>query len=368
MKSSPPKYNQFVGMLAIAKASWRSIFRSPSAVIFSFLFPLIFILVFGFLSSTTPVIRVAFDPASSNNNQFYAQLLEKDNLKVIAQPDLISRQELEKGHMTAILKIKELNPDAFPKYVVEITTSTAATDKICLLQSIIQQTIAELDQEYFPKRPTYGFMTNEVLPGREYRTIDFILPGQLGFSLLSAGVFGVAFVFFGLRQTLVLKRFFATPIKRSYIVFGEGIGRIAFQMLTAVVILSIGHFAFKFTLIHGWITFAEMMVLSLIGLIVFMGFGFIVSGLASSESAIPPFANLVTLPQFLLAGTFFPIENFPSWLHPICKILPLTHLNTAMRNVAFEGSHLADCLPQLQYLLVWGILLYAVAIKVFKWE
>jgi ABC-2 type transport system permease protein len=368
MKSSSPKYNQFVAMLAIAKASWRSIFRSPSAVIFSFLFPLIFILVFGFLSSTTPVIRVAFDPASSNNNQFYAHLLEKDNLKIIAQPDLISRQELEKGHMTAILKIKELNPDAFPKYVVEITTSTAATDKIGLLQSIIQQTIADLDQEHFPKRPTYGFMTKEVLPGREYRTIDFILPGQLGFSLLSAGVFGVAFVFFGLRQTLVLKRFFATPIKRSYIVFGEGIGRIAFQMLTAVVILSIGHFAFKFTLIHGWITFAEMMVLSLIGLIVFMGFGFIVSGLASSESAIPPFANLVTLPQFLLAGTFFPIENFPSWLHPICKILPLTHLNTAMRNVAFEGAHLGDCLPQLQYLLIWGLLLYAVAIKVFKWE
>ena len=192
-KSSP--YNQFNAMLAIAKASLRSIFRSPSAVIFSFLFPLIFILVFGFLSSTTPVIRVAFASESVNNNDLYKQLIQKENLKVVAQPDLISKQELEKGHMKAILNIKQLNPGAYPKYAVEITTSTAATDKIGLLQSVIQQTIAELDQEHFPTRATYAIMTKELLPGREYRTIDFILPGQLGFSLSSSGVFGVAFIF-----------------------------------------------------------------------------------------------------------------------------------------------------------------------------
>ena len=368
MSEKAHQYNQLVAMLAIAKASLKSIFRSPSAVIFSFLFPIIFILVFGFLSSTTPVIKVAFKEQSSTQNELYKKLLEKSNLKIKAQPEKISLQELEKGHITAILNIKEVAPNAFPKYVVEITTSTAAADRIGLLQSIIQQVIAELDVVNFPQRPTYAFMQKETLPGREYRTIDFILPGQLGFSLLSAGVFGVAFIFFNLRQTLVLKRFFATPIKRTYIVFGEGLGRIAFQMITAVVILSIGHFAFKFTLINDWLTFLELMVLSLIGLIVFMGFGFIVSGLATSESTIPPFANLVTLPQFLLAGTFFPVENFPSWLQPLCNILPLTHLNQAMRNVAFEGAHLTDCGPQLQYLLIWGIVLYAAAIKVFRWE
>jgi len=39
-----------------------------------------------------------------------------------------------------------------------------------------------------------------------------------------------------------------------------------------------------------------------------------------------------------------------------------------MRNVAFEGAHFNDCWPQLQYLLIWGIVVYAAAIKVFKWE
>jgi ABC-2 type transport system permease protein len=109
---------------------------------------------------------------------------------------------------------------------------------------------------------------------REYKTIDFILPGQLGFSLLNSGVFGVAFVFFNLRNTLVLKRFFATPISRTYIVLGEGLARVAFQMLTAVVIIVAGRFLFGFTLVNGIVTLLEMLVLSFIGLLVFMGLGF----------------------------------------------------------------------------------------------
>jgi len=206
------------------------------------------------------------------------------------------------------------------------------------------------------------------IPGRIYRTIDFILPGQLGFSLLSSGVFGVAFLFFNLRQQLVLKRFFATPIKRSYIVLGEALSRVIFQMITAIVVIGVGHFVFNFTLVHGIQTFLEIMLLSFLALILFMGFGFIVSSVAKNESTIPPFANLITLPQFLLAGTFFSIDAFPPWLQPICRILPLTHFNNAMRNISFEGASLASVWNELAILGIWTIVVYAVAFKTFKWE
>jgi ABC-2 type transport system permease protein len=120
--------------------------------------------------------------------------------------------------------------------------------------------------------------------------------------------------------------------------------------------------------VNGAVTLLELLVLSFIGLIVFMGMGFVVSGIAKSESSIPPLANLLTLPQFLLSGTFFTIDVFPTWLQPVCRILPLTHLNDAMRKVAFEGAHLTDCGKQIGILGIWGIITYAVAIKVFKWE
>ncbi|HNL65926.1 MAG TPA: ABC transporter permease, partial [Ferruginibacter sp.] len=54
------KYSQVRAMLAITKASLRAIFRSPSAVVFSFAFPFVFILVFGFIgnSGTAPTYRI----------------------------------------------------------------------------------------------------------------------------------------------------------------------------------------------------------------------------------------------------------------------------------------------------------------------
>ena len=103
--------------------------------------------------------------------------------------------------------------------------------------------------------------TPVVIPGRTYRTIDFILPGQLGFSLLSAAVFGIAFMFFHMRQTLVIKRFFATPINKFNIVLGEVIARTIFQLIVTALILLIGVFFFKYTLIHGFMTFLEIMLL-----------------------------------------------------------------------------------------------------------
>ena len=80
------------------------------------------------------------------------------------------------------------------------------------------------------------------------------------------------------------------------------------------MIILAGHYLFDFTLVNGFITFLDMMVLSFIGLVVFMGFGFIISSVAKNESSIPPFANIFTLPQFLLGGTFFSTHVFPKWL------------------------------------------------------
>ena len=315
-------------------------------------------------------VRVAFDPQSDTANAVYQQLKNIPGFIIITKDSLETARDLEKGRISAIINILKETESGKPLSIHLKTSEAVNPQNISVIRSILDGVIKGINEKQFATTPSVAVISNEVVkvPGRIYRTIDFILPGQLGFSLLSAGVFGVAFIFFGLRQTLVLKRFYATPIRRSYIVLGEAISRVMFGLITAVVILLIGYFAFHFTLINGVITFLELLVLSLLGLIVFMGFGFIVSGLARNESAIPPFANLITLPQFLIGGTFFSTDAFPSWLKSIADVLPLKHLNDAMRNIAFEGAHLTDCLKQIGILGLWGIAVYIVAIKVFRWE
>ncbi len=365
------KYSQLIAMLAITRAGLKAIFRSPSAVVFSFVFPFIFILVFGFIGDggSVPVYKIAVDASSDTTNAFYDSVKGSSRFKIVRfKNEKELRSNLVKGRIAGILKITKTNIEA-PAYTYNINSTTASNDKWPQVMPLLESINNTISNAKFPLRQSFAAVTKpQIEQLRPYRTIDFILPGQLGFSLLSSGVFGVAFMFFGLRNTLVLKRFFATPIQRMYIILGEGLARVIFQMITAVVILLVGHFLFKFTLVNGIQTFLELLVLSFIGLIVFMGFGFIVSGLAKTDSTIPPFANLITLPQFLLGGTFFTIDAFPKWLQPISRALPLTHLNTAMRAVAFEGQNLWDVRNEIGILFIWGVIVYAVAIKVFKWE
>jgi ABC-2 type transport system permease protein len=367
--SNTNPYSQSRAMWAICKASLRALRRSPSAIIFSLVFPFIFILVFGFIGGGGPTVRVAFTKRSDTSNVFYQVLKDIKNIRVVNKDSASLEEDLEKGRITAILHIEKNKDTGLPRYRVQSRTSTAASDRIQILNSIVTSITQGIDKHAFPNAPTLTKVeTPVVVPGRVYRTIDFILPGQLGFSLLSAAVFGIAFMFFNLRQTLVLKRFYATPINRLNIVLGEVMARTIFQLVVTAFILAVGAWFFKYTLVNGFITFLEIMVLSFVALIIFMGFGFIVSGRAKSDSSIPPFANLITLPQFLLGGTFFSVEAFPSWLQPISKVLPLTHLNTAMRDIAFEGAHLWHEWRELGVLGIWGVVVYAIAVKTFKWD
>lgn len=368
------QYSQVKAMLAVTKASLRSILRNPSAVIFSFVFPFIFILVFGFIGNNggVQVYKIAIDKKCDTANALYDSIKASNRIQIIYfSSDIALRKSLVKGKITGIFNI-EKSKVSNPAYYYSIKTTSASNDKWPQFMPLVKSIATTISNGLYVNRPNFAeddfVFRRDVEIIREYRTIDFILPGQLGFSLLSSGVFGVAFMFFSLRNTLVLKRFFATPISRTGIILGEGLARVIFQMLTAIVIILAGHFVFNFTLVNGFQTVVEMLLLSFIGLIIFMGLGFIVSGLATSESTIPPFANLLTLPQFLLGGTFFSVEAFPKWLQPISKILPLTHLNTAMRAVAFEGQSLWEIRDEIGILFIWGLVVYAVAIKVFKWE
>jgi len=357
-------------MWAITKASLRALMKSPSSIVFSIAFPLIFILIFGFMGGGGPVITIAFDNNSdtSSSNPIIAGLKQIPNIRVSQLSEIQVQENLDKGRITAVLNISSNEDSSQPRYRVHIKSSTAGVDRINILRSLIQTAIYNAENSVQEEKSSFATITEEQTKGRIYRTIDFILPGQLGFSLLSTGVFGIAFMLFSLRETLVLKRYYASPIRKGFILLGEGLSRVIFQLFVSAFILLLGKYFFNFTLVNGWITFAELLVLSVVGILVFMGFGFFISGVSKNMTAVPLLTNLIGFPQFLLSGTFFPTDNFPPWLKPVADVLPLKHLNDAMRNVAFEGAHLGDCGKQLGILAIWAIVMYTLSVRVYKWD
>ena len=357
-------------MASIAKASLIAILRSPQAVFFSLFFPIVLIVIFGALSNGRGIsLDVAFDSKSDTTNEVYRQLVNSPYFNISKGTEAEVQDLLKKGRITAIIDIRKNTGDSLKAYDVHLKSASASTKNLGILKTFISQYLSGIDAGKNIVSKTYATVSGEEIDfGRIYRSIDFYLPGMLGFSLIGSAVFGVAFVFFGLRETLVLKRMYATPIRRGYIVLGESFGRVIFQLATAVVLILFGKFFYHFTLANGWATFAELMVLSLVGVLLFMGFGFVISSIAKNQNVIPIYANLFMFPQYFLSGTFFPRGALPAGIQPVLKYLPLTALNDAMRKVSFEGLHLWNVSSELFVLLGWCVVIYIVAIKVFKWD
>jgi len=360
-------YSNFRATMAIAIASFRSIIRSPSAVVFSLAFPLIFIVVFANIGGNAITVDVGVSKTCDTTGPVYQVLKKVKMVNLIrSQSTTEMASNLSKGNIDAIINIQKNNSGT--PYTLNIQYSKAAAQKDAILKSLLNDIFFRINSFGNTTPQPVAEIKETTVNGRAYKYIDFILPGMLGFSLLSSGVFGTAFVFLSLRLTLVIKRFFATPVKKYSIVLGEALARLVFSWIGALFIILVGYYFFGFTLVNGFTTVVNMLILSAIGLIIFMGFGFIISGIAKNESTIPPLSNIVTLPQFLLSGTFFATTAFPSWLQSVSNILPLTYLNDAMRKVAFEGAGLGGVTHQLLILGIWFIIVYAVAVKTFKWE
>lgn len=367
----PQNYNQVRAMLAVTKASLKATFRSPQSIFFSLFFPIVLIWIFGSLGGDgIPTVDVALEKNTDTTNIVYAMLLHNPVLHFVNTKNTDVEDQLKKGKITAIVDIQRAKDTAVKSpYIIHLRTSSAAQKDFGLLQSALDASMKRVDSIAFPGRRGMATITQSVeTGGRKYRMIDFFLPGMIGFSLIGSAVFGVAFLFYSLRDTLVLKRMYSTPIKRQYIILGESISKVIFNLMTVVVLIAFGHYMYHFTLAHGWITFVNMLVLSFLALLVFMGFGFFISGVSKNQNVIPIYANLFMFPQYFLSGTFFPRNALPAFLQPIIKFLPLTAVNDAMRNVAFEGVSLASCWQQIAILVVWGIIIYAVTAKAFRWE
>jgi ABC-2 type transport system permease protein len=313
-----------------------------------------------------PSVNVAMEKNVDSTTEMYHRLRTNPALKFADPAKKDIEDELRKGRLTAIIDIKPSERDT--GYVINLRTSSASERELPNLQSILEQMSHRIEQEKYPDRKTFLSVSRTRVPGRAYKLIDFMLPGMIGFSLIGSAVFGIAFSFYALRETLVLKRLYSTPIRKGYIILGEGIAKVIFQLVTVVVLILFGYFVYQFTLANGFRTFVEMLLLSFFALLVFMGFGFFISGVSKNQNVIPIYANLFMFPQYFLSGTFFPKTSLPLSVQSVIQYLPLTATNDAMRNIAFEGASLASCWPQLLILLVWGIAIYALTIKVFRWE
>ena len=106
----------------------------------------------------------------------------------------------------------------------------------------------------------------------------------------------------------------------------------------------------------------------MLGGTIFAGVGLLATARAKTIQGASGLLNLAMMPMWLLSGIFFSYERFPEAMHPTIQLLPLTALNDALREMMLEGAGLADIGFELAVMTVWGLVSFAVALKIFRWE
>lgn len=366
MRKQYRKPKQLRAFFTMAKYFFLAQTRNPATFAFGFLFPVIFISIFGLIGNASTKLTLGIPNNSDQNNPIVTTIKQQTDLIKFdqeSQGDL--ENKLRQGKLSGIVNVEKVTPT---KYDVKLITSLAnpqeAAGVNAFIRGIVDQTNLKLSGITSPPIT----ITQSKLSGRQLRYIDFALPGQIGFALLSTAIFGTVFGLIYLKKALILKRMFASPTKALTILLAQGASRLIMALLQTLLILILGIVVFKFYLPHGILTFIELLIISALGLVAFLGFGYFMAGLANDENSAGPLVNIVTLPQFLLSGTFFPTDNLPVWLQPIANNLPLSYFNIAVRKITTEGGDITQTVPYLLGLIVWGAVMYLLAARTFRWE
>ena len=355
-------------------ATLKGTIRTPIALFFSFVFPVILIVIFGAISNGNSNSKFEVGLVNSNSTNPQAILVKQTLSKIdsihLQEGDLNTlKTRIEKpdqsssGDLVGIIELPEganTNPINYYSNPTQVQGS-----------SIILQTLSTLADKFTLNRlqlkPAFE-VTAKDLFSQNIRYIDFALPGILGFTLLQGMVNGVSYSFLSLRKNKVLKRIFAAPTSILAFLAGSSSARGIFALAQNSVLVVVGFLLYKFGSALTFQSFLEMFVIIIFGIITFLGFGYFIAGLTSKDDQVSIWGTLLTFPQILLAGTFFPVSTLPDWVQAMVKYLPLYNFNTALRYVTLNGYHLLDTpvLTQLGILGLWCIVLYALAAKFFR--
>lgn len=365
-------------VVVFAKIDIRRLFRDKIAIFFTFLFPLIFLFIFGgiFGQDSDISFNVALiDKADSSFSKDFAKKL-KDGDVIKVNKELTTREQadlaMERSQIDAIFVLpesfgKEQSAQKYPSGNLEIYYSQNNQQAGQTLSSVMQTQFAKINEGIVGEQPEPFTVTAKSTGKEGLSSLDYLFPGLVGFTILGMGLFGPTSVFPRLKQRGVLRRYHTTSLKVWQFVLGNVISNSAAALLAVAFMMVVAITVPMFNLnIQGDIL--QLALFIILGAIVIFGIGLSIGGWAKNENQAAPLSNLVSFPMMFLSGTFFPRFLMPEWLQSLSAFLPLTPFIDGVRMIMVEGKGFIDILPQIGMLAAWGLIIYLIAFRVFRWE
>ena len=330
----------------------RTMLREPEVIFWVFLFPVLLTLGLGvaFSDPSPDVLPVAVEEGSPG--VAYLEALE-------AHPELtvqvLSPAQAERALARGELALVVGGEGSDPVLRFDPTRPDGRSARL-----LVEGTLQEAAGATFPLALQ---LEEERQRGRRY--IDWLLPGLIGFNLMSTGLWAVGFYVTQARENRQLKRLVATPMRRSDFLLAQVLARFIFLVLEVPLLVLFAWFAFGVR-VEG--SFAALAVVVLFGAACFSGFGLLAASRTRTTEGVSGVINVILMPMLILSGVFFSNARFPEVTQPFIQALPLTALNDALRAVYNDGESLGAVIPELLLMVGWTGLVFFLALRLFRWQ
>jgi ABC-2 type transport system permease protein len=338
-------------LVELTKSRFLEFLREPEAVFWVFAFPIIMTCALGIAFRSgggEPIIVGVVQQGASGEVTRALETAGGFTIRPIAPGEV--EAAVRDGRAPVVVE-----PGAPPAYHFDEARPESQAARLAV-DAALQKAAGRTDAFAAAERPVERI-------GSRY--VDWLVPGLLGMNIMSTGLWGVGFAIVNARTKKLLKRLVATPMSKAHYLGSHVLSRLVFLALESTVLVAFGYFAFG-VIVRGSI--AALAVIAVIGALSFGGLALLVSSRARTIEAVSGLLNVVMLPMWILSGVFFAAGNFPDVMQPFIQALPLTALIDALRGIINEGHTLAAVASEVAILAAWGVLSFALALRLFRWQ
>src|SRR5690242_6904252 len=360
-------------LLALTRANIRSYTRDRAALFWTLAFPLIFIFMFGFIFQGGNQSQLKLGWADQDTSAAAKQLRDafaaQTGTQVIDASKDDALAKMRQGDVDAVIVVPAGYGDGVtagaagsggPTSIVVYTDPSRSN----LVASVYQAVGAVLGVVNLGGRPPLVVPQPETLQTENLNFISYFVPSMLGLSVMQVGIFA-AIPLVADREKLILKRLAATPLKRWQLVGSNVLMRLLIAIAQTVIIVAVGVALFGVEITGPWALTAVFVSL---GAVTFLALGYVIASFAKTEDSANGMTSIIQFPMMFLSGSFFQINQMPEFLQGVARIIPLTYLSDALRQVMVGGAAFASLGVCAAVLVGWLAICFGIAAVKFRWQ
>jgi len=330
--------------------SIKSFYREKSAMFFTIAFPIILILVFGtiFMSQDNVEYHLFvqdLDQTDSSARSVKALELNGKFKITKVDPAVDATAYVRENKVNLVLVIpkgyesslmQRMMSSDFNTYVTITYVYDPSSSSVATKMDILNAVLAGMNQEMSGKPPFIRSVARSILT-RQYRFIEFFVPGIIAMAVMTASLFGTVDSNTELRQKGIIRKLSTTPITHTDWILSNILYQFILAVISTTAMLLVSYAVFKVSLhIDAW-----LLVFILLDVFSFVGIGMILTRFVKEAQSAAAAANAISYPMMFLTGSFFPIELMPGFLQKFARMLPLYYVNEGLRASMVFVDHMA---------------------------